>query len=319
MNLTNQTLTLFWDIVLEIRKEIPNEPKPFSLAVDWSDDYKKCQVVHLKEGSGVLDCKLVVSFNRAVEGKFDMLIEFSVGDPWPSIHYKALNPALNFMRAYVPYLLLRKSAQVQNKSITIGHLAMSLDGRIATSSGNSQWIGNQANLIHSHRMRALSDAILVGGNTFLRDQPQLNVRHVEGENPVKIIMGDGQYDFSRYDCDDCTIWVNSLHPENGADNRLYVERNESGFNCNQLLTKLYQRGIQMVFIEGGGVTLSGFIQSRALDILQLHYAPILMGSGVDGLSLAEIERVDEALTFSYSDFEHMDEEWMFTGVIDYKK
>jgi hypothetical protein len=70
----------------------------------------------------------------------------------------------------------------------VGHLAQSLDGRIATSNGVSQWISGAADLLHTHRMRALVDAVIVGVNTVLHDDPQLTVRRCAGANPVRVVI-----------------------------------------------------------------------------------------------------------------------------------
>ena len=64
----------------------------------------------------------------------------------------------------------------RNGTFAVGHLAQSLDGRIATNSGVSRWISGPADLLHTHRMRALVDAVIVGVNTVLHDDPQLTVR-----------------------------------------------------------------------------------------------------------------------------------------------
>lgn len=316
---TTQQSDFLWDLVLELKSTIDSKVGSFAFAIDWDSDYSFRKHVELDEGEGVIDCKLVVSYNRTIKGSFEMFFSLEDGMHWPKAEGSEEDLEFGFLKKYIPYILLQNVAIYRQKTITVGHLAMSLDGKIATNAGNSQWIGNQENQVHSHRMRAISDAILVGGNTFLADQPQLNVRHVKGEDPVKIVMGDGQYDLSQYACEDCTIWVNSIHDQTHLSDQLFIKRNDKGFDCNQLLRKLFDRGIRVVFIEGGGVTLSGFIQNRALDVLQLHYAPIVMGSGISGLSLPEIVQVDESIAFSESSFDHMDDEWMFTGIVDYKK
>src|SRR5215469_14370432 len=74
------------------------------------------------------------------------------------------------------------------QSFAVAHLAQSLDGRIATASGASQWISGDEDLRHTHRMRALADAVVVGADTILHDDPLLTVRRCAGPNPVRVII-----------------------------------------------------------------------------------------------------------------------------------
>ena len=79
------------------------------------------------------------------------------------------------------------------------HMAITLDGKISTECGHSKWIGNNENLIHAHRLRAIVDGILVGANTVKLDKPKLNVRHVKGDNPIRLILSNKTKSFS-YNC-----------------------------------------------------------------------------------------------------------------------
>jgi hypothetical protein len=68
------------------------------------------------------------------------------------------------------------------------HLAQSLDGRIATRNGMSRWLSGAEDLLHTHRMRAMCDAVVVGVNTVLSDDPQLTVRRCTGAHPVRVVI-----------------------------------------------------------------------------------------------------------------------------------
>src|SRR5262249_59875864 len=72
--------------------------------------------------------------------------------------------------------------------VIVGQLGQSLDGRIATNSGHSKYINCEAGLDHLHRLRALMDAVVIGGGTALADDPQLTVRRVFGPNPARGIL-----------------------------------------------------------------------------------------------------------------------------------
>src|SRR5215470_11184576 len=74
------------------------------------------------------------------------------------------------------------------ETLTIAHLAQSLDGRIATVSGRSQFITGKEDLLHAHRLRALCDAVLVGRRTVAEDDPQLTTRLCPGPSPVRVVI-----------------------------------------------------------------------------------------------------------------------------------
>ena len=72
--------------------------------------------------------------------------------------------------------------------LTVGHLGQSLDGFIATHSGESQYVTGEENILHLHRMRALCDAVVVGAGTVAADDPQLTTRHVSGPSPLRVVL-----------------------------------------------------------------------------------------------------------------------------------
>src|SRR5581483_374960 len=73
-------------------------------------------------------------------------------------------------------------------SFVLAHLAQSLDGRIATMGGESQWLTGEADQHHTHRLRALADAVIVGAGTVRQDNPRLTVRHCSGDQPVRVVL-----------------------------------------------------------------------------------------------------------------------------------
>ena len=75
----------------------------------------------------------------------------------------------------------------------LGRIAQSLDGRIATNSGASRWISGAADIVHTHRLRALFDAIVVGAGTVRADDPQLTTRAVTGPSPVRVVVDTNRH------------------------------------------------------------------------------------------------------------------------------
>ncbi|HET9019390.1 MAG TPA: RibD family protein, partial [Acetobacteraceae bacterium] len=86
------------------------------------------------------------------------------------------------------YAPLRAPPTAPDGCFVLGRIAQSLDGRIATASGASFWIGGEADRLHTHRLRALCDAVLVGAGTIATDDPQLTTRLCPGPSPVRVVL-----------------------------------------------------------------------------------------------------------------------------------
>jgi diaminohydroxyphosphoribosylaminopyrimidine deaminase / 5-amino-6-(5-phosphoribosylamino)uracil reductase len=191
---------------------------------------------------------------------------------------------------YLP--LLRHFAE--RGSLSIAHLGQSLDGRIATASGASQWITGEDDLLHTHRMRALADAVVVGAGTVAADDPLLTVRRCPGESPVRVVIDAGgrlSGDRRVFDGTQRTLHVvgndaprASFHPAE----RVELPRVDGRIPVGAILSELRRRGLAWIFVEGGGVTVSRFLAENMLDRLQLALAPVLLGSGRPSLILPEI-------------------------------
>lgn len=188
--------------------------------------------------------------------------------------------------------------------LVIGHLGQSLDGRIATESGNSRFVNCAANLLHLHRLRALADAVLVGAGTVKCDDPQLTVRMCPGPSPLRVVIDTNlglAADHRLFDDPAApTLVVCAQDRLNGADHVgraevLGVPRQGDWLDAPALLQALAARGVRVLLVEGGGVTISRFLAADALDRLQLAVAPVIIGSGRPGIALPVIERMDQAL------------------------
>ena len=105
----------------------------------------------------------------------------------PHAGFEVALPADDPRRAMIDLYLPICSATDANP-ITVGHLGQSLDGFIATHSGESQFVTGEENILHLHRMRALCDAVIVGAGTVAADDPQLTTRHVEGASPLRVVL-----------------------------------------------------------------------------------------------------------------------------------
>jgi riboflavin-specific deaminase-like protein len=191
------------------------------------------------------------------------------------------------------YLPLLRHFAAQG-SLVLAHLGQSLDGRIATASGASQWITGEEDLLHTHRLRALADAVVVGAGTVAADDPRLTVRRCPGDDPVRVVIdAEGRLSGDRrvFAADGRWLHVTAddasralFHPAE----RLALPRSDGRIAARAILAALRRRGLRWIFVEGGGVTVSRFLAESALDRLQLAIAPVLLGSGRPSLVLPEI-------------------------------
>lgn len=217
----------------------------------------------------------------------------------------ALDPSLvTAARIYLPVLLGAAHARRAGGSFVVGHVTQTLDGRIACENGQSQWIGNDADLHHSHRMRALLDGVMVGANTALHDDPQLNVRHVRGGDPRRVVISgrgraltEGAH-LKVMQAPGCELFVGDRVAATAAPEDVQVHgipSTEGALDPRAILETLQGRGVHSVYLEGGAGVLSSFLQSGAIDILQIHVASLLLGSGLPSFALPAVEHVDDGM------------------------
>jgi diaminohydroxyphosphoribosylaminopyrimidine deaminase / 5-amino-6-(5-phosphoribosylamino)uracil reductase len=186
--------------------------------------------------------------------------------------------------------------------VVVGQLGQSLDGRIATNSGHSKYINCEAGLDHLHRLRALMDAVVIGVGTAVADDPQLTVRRVSGPNPARVVLDpNGRLrPNARVLAADGTRRLVVTTPEatcavaDGVE-VVRLAADDGHIAPAAVLAALAGRGLRRILIEGGARTVSGFMSAGCLDRLHMMVAPIILGTGRAGLTLAPIERVDHAL------------------------
>jgi diaminohydroxyphosphoribosylaminopyrimidine deaminase/5-amino-6-(5-phosphoribosylamino)uracil reductase len=186
-------------------------------------------------------------------------------------------------------------------------LATSLDGRIATKTGDSQWISSEASRTEVHRLRRRFMSVLVGVRTVLSDDPLLTVRHIVGPNPVPVILdrrGRFPPDARLLDAHSAPIVATATMPT-GLEQQLCARGTRvwrlrdaaGGVDLPRLLALLAEDGIDSVLIEGGGETAATFLDAGLVDKVSLFIAPILIGGrgAVPAVGGAGAERVADAL------------------------
>jgi riboflavin-specific deaminase-like protein len=182
------------------------------------------------------------------------------------------------------------------------HMAQTIDGMIATEQGNSQWIGNDENLMHSHRLRALVDGVIVGGTTAKIDLPRLNVRHVTGSNPARIILSDSFTETNRLPITEgmrtillrSKAFVEANCATDDVDLIVYDEI-DGRIAISSMLAELRSKGVRSVLLEGGPQTFRTFFEGGAVEFVHAHIAPMIMGSGIPMLTLPKISELADSV------------------------
>lgn len=190
----------------------------------------------------------------------------------------------------------------------VGQLGQSLDGCIATHSGDACFVNGPEGLVHVHRLRALCDAVLVGAGTATLDNPQLTTRRVPGPNATRVLLDPSlRVPASARVFNDGlapTLLVCGTERRAEAEARLGAARvvavpwhaGRGGMLAlPAVVDALRARGLQRLFVEGGGITVSEFVRQGCLDRLHLIVAPVVIGGGRRGLTVPPADRMSEAL------------------------
>jgi riboflavin-specific deaminase-like protein len=207
-----------------------------------------------------------------------------------------IDAAIPFVDLYLPL------CQASNdRPRVLGHLGQSIDGYIATATGDSDFVNDQENIRHLHRLRALHQAVVVGAGTIAADNPRLTTRRVPGPNPVRVVLDPRRRlpPTSRIFTDGAAATLLVVADSAGGSSRhgqaqvLFAPTHDGAFDLARVVELLAARGLQQLFIEGGGTTVSRFFDAGLLDRLQIAIAPVLTGRGKPGLRLAANDRLGD--------------------------
>jgi len=190
--------------------------------------------------------------------------------------------------------------------------AMTLDGNIATVTGESQWISCMDSRRTTHRLRAANDAIMVGVDTIITDNPQLTVRHVKGRNPLRIIVDtrlrtpESVGVLSQQMAHDTIIATTESNPR---VHMRYLQQGATVIVCDEydgrvsmvdLLQKLGKRGIQSILLEGGSRLAGEMLQNGVIDEFVFFLAPKIIGSdGFAPFTLRGVTSMNQAIRLQF--------------------
>jgi GTP cyclohydrolase II len=172
--------------------------------------------------------------------------------------------------------------------------AQTLDGRIATRTGDSKWISGEAERRVSHALRAACDAVLVGSQTVACDDPQLTVRLVPGASPIRVLLDSTlrtPANAKIFDGAARTV-VYCRHPANRLRTSVLedagvavreVAGTSQGLDLRKVFADLRTDGVRSLMIEGGGKVVTSLMRERLLDRLVVSISPTVVGAGVEAV------------------------------------
>ena len=204
-----------------------------------------------------------------------------------------------FMKTGMPFVTLK--------------YAQTLDGRIASSTGHSQWISSEPSLRFAHRLRSLHDAILVGIGTVAADDPDLRVRLVRGRSPLRVVADStlriplGARVFDNQNLAKTLIATGPLRgremppmlEERGIETLIIDEKGKGALDLKKLLAELGKRQISSVLVEGGAGIITSFVKEGLFDRIIVITAPKILGRGIEAVGDLEIPRIDDSIALKF--------------------
>ena len=195
-----------------------------------------------------------------------------------------------FMETGLPYVTMK--------------IAESLDGKISAKHGMQTWLTGEMSQKYVHTQRSIYDAVLVGANTVNIDNPKLTVRGVEGRNPIRIVLDanlTSRIDSSVFNDNEsrtiicCLSNVNAIKKqklsESGVELIEFEPDQKNLINLAELLLKLASMKITSLLVEGGRHIFEQFISLELFDEILILKAPVILGKGVDSVSLEKVENL----------------------------
>jgi len=233
---------------------------------------------------------------------------------------RQLNEAfIHYMRFQKPFVVMK--------------IAQTLDGYLAAPDGSSQWITSKPSRERVHLMRSKYDAVMVGRNTVMNDNPRLTVRHVEGRQPWRIVI-DGPYVLERnlnlfsdqYEEKTIVITHNReaystiadpmlslLNPHGFRGKTLLVGKVNGHTDLDQAFYEIGKLGITSILIEPGRDLASSLIRENLVDKLHMFIAPKILGGGVRSILGVGLNTISEVIDIKDSTVEQVGSDILFTG------
>ena len=256
----------------------------------------------------------------------------AVKDPNPKVNGEGIK-RLEEAGIQVEVGLLSEKAKRLNEAFFSFHLkkrpfialkfAASLDGKMATKTGDSKWITNEKTRTFARSLRGDYQAILVGINTVLQDNPNLGARHEGKKDPLRVILDSTlKIPLASDVLRDANVLIVTTK---NADKEKFEELQKKNIEVLQMpgekilipdvINELYKKEIVSIFVEGGSETLGSFADAKMVDRVYACFAPIIIG-GRDAVVVVKgegVARVLEALKLKDITLKHFDDNFIITG------
>lgn len=166
-------------------------------------------------------------------------------------------------------------------------IAMSLDGKIALSSGESKWITSKYSRLDVQKLRARSDAILTGVNTVIYDNPNLTVRDIKAKAPIRVILDTKNKTKGK----NLNIFSNNAKTLIFNNKNTKTDLNNGKLDLKDVVTKLAKLEINNVLLETGPKLAGSMLKKGLIDEFIIYIAPILMGSSAKSMLDIKIDKM----------------------------
>jgi GTP cyclohydrolase II len=209
------------------------------------------------------------------------------------------------------------------------HYAQTLDGRLATRSGDSQWISAEPSTRFAHALRASHAAVMVGAGTVVADDPRLTPRLVHGPTPVRIVVDstlrlspsanlvtDGAAPTILATTARATHDRRRAFATSTAEILVLPATADGRVDLGVLLDELGRRGLASVLVEGGAGLITALLREHRVRRLIVSIAPIVVGAGIEAVGDLDIVRLRDALAFRRASFSQLGPDVIFDGELE---
>ncbi len=208
--------------------------------------------------------------------------------------------------------------------------AQTLDGRIATRTGDAKWISGDAERTVSHALRAACDGVLVGVGTVIADDSQLTVRRVPGVSPVRVVL-DSTLRVPRHarilDDDASTVVITT--DRSAPADRAWLEDRQvavrvarpgpAGVDVLSALTLLRGIGIESLLVEGGAKVITSLLRAEVVDRIIVGIAPTIIGSGTEAVGNLDVLQVAHGIQLRDGRLHTLDQDVLVAFDVEWRR